>query len=244
MDVFYSIRDRYSRIYFVLLLGYFRLKPVVLNFGYAEISDDLRFIANEFYPGIKIKRHNLTRSQRSRLYQRTFELVNYGSYDQAYLPGLMEHAAKTASASIEARYLLDDCIDYLALNRIAIPKYYVLQRIISTTIHAERERVSQIVLKPISKPLAASLDNLLGSEVPNTLTVIRKSAKSFSTTELEKELKAHRRIDLLINDIDELIQQLNLSLSNLNHFASMVGYYTATKLKRFDQATRYLYLVC
>ncbi|MCU7882419.1 MAG: DUF4158 domain-containing protein [Candidatus Thiodiazotropha sp. (ex Lucinoma aequizonata)] len=76
MEVFHSIRDRYSRIYFVLLLGYFKVKSVVLNFGYVEISDDLRFIANEFYPGIKIKRYNLARSQRSRLYQRTFELVN------------------------------------------------------------------------------------------------------------------------------------------------------------------------
>ncbi len=85
---------------------------------------------------------------------------------------------------------------------------------------------------------------MLGSEAPSTLTVIRNSAKSFSTTELEKELKAHRHIKLFINDIDDLIQQLNLSLSNLNHYASMVGYYTATKLKRFDQATRYLYLVC
>ncbi len=37
---------------------------------------------------------------------------------------------------------------------------------------------------------------------------------------------------------------MGLSLSNLNHFGDMVDYYTAIKLRRFDNMTRFLYLVC
>lgn len=48
----------------------------------------------------------------------------------------------------------------------------------------------------------------------------------------------------MIDDIDAVVQQLGLSLSTLDHFGSMVDYYTPTKLRRFDKMTRSLYLVC
>lgn len=48
----------------------------------------------------------------------------------------------------------------------------------------------------------------------------------------------------LIDDIDAVVQQLGLSLSNLDHFSAMIDYYTPTKLRRFDKMTRSLYLVC
>jgi len=51
-----SIRNRYNRVYFVLLLGYFKVKPVVLNIRYSDVREDLQFIAGEFFPGMKLGR--------------------------------------------------------------------------------------------------------------------------------------------------------------------------------------------
>lgn len=66
VDTFNAIRDRYNGIYFVLLLGYFKVKPVILNISYSGVRDDLEFIANELFPGVKLKRKNLLPAQKTR----------------------------------------------------------------------------------------------------------------------------------------------------------------------------------
>ena len=81
IEAFHSIRDRQQRCYFVLLLGYFKVKPVMLSLGYSDVQDDLAFIASEYFPGTKPKRKNLTKSQRSRLYQRILGLLDYRLYN-------------------------------------------------------------------------------------------------------------------------------------------------------------------
>jgi hypothetical protein len=61
---FQSIRDRQQRCYFVLLLGYFKVKPVMLNIGFSDVRDDLDFVRAEYLPGSSTKKQNLTKSQR------------------------------------------------------------------------------------------------------------------------------------------------------------------------------------
>lgn len=68
LNVFYSLNDRHSQIYFILLLGYFKVKPVVVEFTFSQIKDDFHFVKHEYFPEIKLKQRNLSRSQKSRLY--------------------------------------------------------------------------------------------------------------------------------------------------------------------------------
>ena len=39
-----------SKAYFILLLGYFREKPVIGQFRFREVKDDLRYVVNRYYP--------------------------------------------------------------------------------------------------------------------------------------------------------------------------------------------------
>ncbi|HBC36749.1 MAG TPA: Tn3 family transposase [Marinobacter adhaerens] len=244
LDAFRSIRDRYNRVYFVLLLGYFKVKPVILNIRYSDVRDDLLFIAGEFFPDMKLGRKNLSPMQRVRIYRRIFQLLDYQSFDEDSEAALSRHAAASAAASIESRFLFDESIDYLAKQRIAIPKYTVLQRVVSRAIASERQRLADILSHSMSQSLGESVDAILDDETATTLNTVRQSARNFSLSELEKELSIHQQIEPLIDDIDAVVQQLGLSLSNLDHFSSMVDYYTPTKLRRFDKMTRSLYLLC
>ena len=103
LDAFRSIRDRYNRVYFVLLLGYFKVKPVILNIRYSDVRDDLLFIAGEFFPDMKLGRKNLSPMQRVRIYRRIFQLLDYQSFDEDSEAALSRHAAASAAASIEDR---------------------------------------------------------------------------------------------------------------------------------------------
>jgi TnpA family transposase len=241
---FASIRDRQQCCYFIVLLGYFKVKPVMLNVSFTDVREDLDFVRAEYLPGTNTKRQNLTKSQRSRIYQRVFEHVGYRAYSRDCQSGLVAHTAKTAAASIDARYLFDNCIHYLAHNKIAIPKYYLLQQLVSSAINNERQRLGNILASSMSGSLASTLDVFLNSDSAAALATIRRSAKSFTAPELQKELKTHHHIAPIIEDIDGVVQRLDLSLSNLDYFASMVEYYTITKLRRFDRSLRQLYIIC
>jgi TnpA family transposase len=120
----------------------------------------------------------------------------------------------------------------------------VLQRVVSKAIASERQRLADILSCSMSQSLGESLGLILDGETETTLSSLRKSARNFSTAELEKELRIHQHIEPNIEEIDSTIEQLGLSLSNLNYFSSMIDYYTVTKLRRFDKVSSTLYLVC
>jgi len=191
LEALRSIRDRYNSVYFVLLLGYFKVKPVVLNIRYGDVRDDLQFIAGELFPGVKLKRKSLSPMQKVRIYRRIFQLLDYQSFDDDSEAGLSGRAETAAVVSIESRFLFDESIDYLSKHRIAIPKYTVLQRVVSKAIASERQRLADILSRSISQSLSRSLETILDGDTSTTLNSVRKSARNFSVSELEKELRIH-----------------------------------------------------
>lgn len=145
---------------------------------------------------------------------------------------------------IESRFLFDACTEYLARNHIAIPKYTVLQRIISQVIKQERKRLSDTLKTTISADLAAKLADLVDGESTLTVKDLKQAAKSFNAPELEKELSVNKLIQPWMNEVNQVVSALSLSEQNQLHYASMVDYYSITKLKRFDRVTQQLYLLC
>ncbi len=112
LDSFNRLKDRYSQLYFVLLLGYFKIKPVILNFTFSQIKDDINFVASEYFSGRKFKQQNIYRTQKSRLYNRVLNIVKYNSFSKEGAVQLQENAIEIATVNIESRYIFDECVDY------------------------------------------------------------------------------------------------------------------------------------
>lgn len=55
-----SVRHRAQRYMFVVLLGYFKAKPVVLNPGFHQIKQDLKYVYQTVLPGPGCRPFNLT----------------------------------------------------------------------------------------------------------------------------------------------------------------------------------------
>ena len=239
-----SIRLRAHRCFFIALLGYFKSRPVVLNPSFGEIEEDLRFIAKEqlLLPGIR--RFSLNQKQKDRLYQKIFDLLNYQKWQSSYQKDkLISHLQQVAKSWIEPRYLFDATTEYLSLSRLAIPKYTIIQTLVSLAMKQERKRIAASLKTHLSKGLARDLTDLIGGTASLPLSKLRLSAKNFSPSELEKELKVNRLIQPWMSEVNTAVKSLSLSVKNQQHFASMVDYYGA-KLKRFDHSTQQLYLVC
>lgn len=61
----------------VVLLGYFKAKPVVLNPGFHQIKQDLKYVYQTVLPCPCCRPFNLTPKENERIYQRVFQLCNY-----------------------------------------------------------------------------------------------------------------------------------------------------------------------
>lgn len=239
-----SIRNRAHRCFFVALLGYFKSRPVILSPSFGDVEDDLRFIAKEQLPGPGIRRFSLNQKQKDRLYQKVLYLLSYQKWHaQKHRNSLTTHLQKIAKSWIESRYLFDSTTEYLSLHRIAIPKYTVMQTVVSQAMKQERERIAASLKIQLSKRLSRDLSDLVGGTGALSLSKLRLSAKSFSHPELEKELKVNWLIQPWMNEVNTVVKALSLSIKNQQHFASMVDYY-GSKLKRFDRSSQQLYLLC
>lgn len=239
-----SIRNRAHRCFFVALLGYFKSRPVVLSPSFGDVEEDLRFIAKEQLPGPGIRRFSLNQKQKDRLYQKIFNLLNYQKWrDLQDRSPLITHLQQIAKSWIEPRYLFDATTEYLSLRRIAIPKYTVMQTVVSQAMKQERERITSSLQNQLSESLSAELVDLVNGKGSLPLSKLRLSAKSFAPPELEKELQVNRLIEPWMSEVNSMVKALSLSIKNQQHFASMVDYY-GSKLKRFDRFTQQLYLLC
>ncbi len=239
-----SIRNRAHRCFFVALLGYFKSKPVVLSPSFGDVEEDLWFIVKEQLPGSGIRRFSLDQKQKERLYQKIFDLLNYQKWrDKQDRSPLITHLQQIAKSWIESRYLFDATTEYLSLRRIAIPKYTVIQTVVSQAMKQERTRIAASLQNHLSDGLSAGLADLVDSKGSLPLSKLRLSAKSFVPPELEKELKVNRQIQPWMSEVHTVVKALSLSIKNQQHFASMVDYY-GSKLKRFDRFSQQLYLLC
>lgn len=160
LDSFNKFKDRYSQLYLVLLLGYFKIKPVILNFTFSQVKDDFKFVASEYFPDNKFKQQNLSRSQKSRIYNRIFNINHYNSFSREISHQLQEKAIEIAAINIETRYIFDECIDYLSRSKTAIPSYSQLQRIISTAANTERQKIVSLIESNTPKTLSSFFNAL------------------------------------------------------------------------------------
>lgn len=238
------IRERDHRCMFVVLLGYFKVKPIVLSPGYHQIKQDLKYVCSEVIPGPGLRPFNLTQKTRVRIYQRIFKLTGHQrwlnkSHRSALITDLNEHAR----AWSQPRSLFDRAIEYLSAQNIAIPGYTVLQDLISDVVGVTSDQFARTLEKLLSADLAKMLSELVNGNKSLTLRQLRQSAKNFTGTELEKELAVHRHIQPWMQEVDEVLSTLSLSLKNQQHFSERVDYYGA-KLKRQSIGNQRLYLLC
>lgn len=212
-----SIRNRSHKCFFIVLLGYFKSKPIVLSPSFGEVEADLKFIAKELHPDFSIRRLSLTQKQKDRFYQKIFDLVGHQKWDlsQHQMP-VVEHLQQAAKSWIDPRYLFDAAIEYLARKRIVIPKYTALQRIVSLAINEEREHSFHILKTTIDRNLTENITKLIDGSAQLTVKELRQSAKSFSAVELEKELKIHDLIQPWLENIKKVTAALSLSEGSIS----------------------------
>ncbi len=213
-----SLRHRGQRYMLVVLLGYFKAKPVVLNPGFHQIKQDLKYVYQTVLPGPGCRPFNLTPKENERIYQRVFQLCNYQRWNvKDHGAALRDYLSQQARAWTAPRHLFDAAIEYCSGQKIAIPAYSTLQKIISQVVGDEQEHMAAHLERAMSRGLKQALAELVNGTGPLPFRQLRQSARNFTGTELEKELIVYRHIQHWMPEVDLLLSTLSLSQKNLQH---------------------------
>lgn len=234
-----------SKVYFILLLGYFREKPFVARFRFREVKDDLKYVVNRYYPGQTLPRKNPSQSQVYYLRSKLLGMLHYRNLDGDIKPHLNTYLADVATICAEPRYLFDESLAFFARERVALPRYTAIQDLVSRVLIAESQRVKSILEGCLRKKTKQRLVDLLSSSDSITrLGKLKKPTKDFSFSEINREVESHRVLVDIYPQEKVAIKKLYLSPKNLEYYSGLVHYYSVTKLRRFSHEKACLYLLC
>ncbi|MFT3931059.1 MAG: Tn3 family transposase [Spongiibacteraceae bacterium] len=236
--------DAITNAYRILLLGYFKYKPVVLNPTVAEVKTDLVYIRNKYQIPVKLTHAELSSTQKSRIYASILGFYGHEIYDDAKHQ-LTDFVRRLSAQIVEPREVFDSCIHHLAEKKVAIPAYSTLQKIISAGLQSEERALEEKILFFLGDSDVETLKQMAYAEEKKPLiTQIKKLPKSFQKKEIYAEIEVFEKISEVFPNICASVEALGLSKKNIDYFAYLVTYYSISRLRRLSAGAFALYLSC
>ncbi|WP_258191663.1 DUF4158 domain-containing protein [Shewanella morhuae] len=235
-----------SRVYLILIIGYFRYKPVLPEFISKNVMGDIKYIIQTYY---KNERTNLNidipKSTKSRLVNRMLSTLGFEQLTSSIKNELTDRLNDVATICMEPKYIFDELLAFLGQRRIALPGYSTVQKLVSEALNFERKRTINILSKMMSPPTAQQIISILHDE--GNLNAIRGyngGARDFSASEIDRELNSHNMISSIYYEIKDTINELSISQGNMEYYATIVKHSTTFSLKRHPKWQGVLYLCC
>lgn len=246
LDEVRKMRKRTTAMYLILLIGYFRAKPVLIEFKFRDVQEDLEYICNIYFAGRKPPKRDLPTSTQNKLTTKMLSILGYARFNRkSHMPTLKKRLNDVATICNEAKYVFDECIAFFGQERVALTGYSTVQDIISSVLIAEQRRVESILAKRMTLPTKHKLLDILNSKGKlNSLSAQKGSARDFSQSEIDNEIFTHKAIKEIYPELKCLVKELNLSEGNLAFYATIVKHKTVSKLRRYSEYQGLLYLVC
>ncbi|HBS0624423.1 TPA: DUF4158 domain-containing protein, partial [Klebsiella pneumoniae] len=126
-----------TKIYLILLIGYFRAKPVIAQFKLREVKHDVDYIYATHFPNKKPKYPFIAKSTRATLIAKMYEILGFSRLLKRDKQALIERLNDVATICTYPKYIFDECLAFLGQNRIGLVGYSTLQNIITTVLANE-----------------------------------------------------------------------------------------------------------
>lgn len=234
-----------SRIYFILQLGYFKSRHMFFVFELPDVEEDARFIQRQYFPDFHLDDLDITKVTRLRQQSLILELFRYRMCDAEQRQGLAAKARQAVMVSAKSVFVFRELMHYLKDQRIVAPGYSFTQDTISEALTYEQDRLAVIVSNWLDRSHREDLNRLL-EDSPDLyeITQLRREPKDFSASEIKREIHRGEQIRDLYYLATRLLPHMGISNESVKYYASLVNYYSVYKLKRFDEPTAHVYLLC
>jgi TnpA family transposase len=230
----------------ILQFGYFKAKRQFFYNEHNNVSEDLRYILERYFPG-RNEESIKPPSRPTRLahQQIILKLFDYHLCDTAAKNDLERKAQRIAMLSTQPVYILREMLQHLTNQRIVIPTYTFLQDMVGRVVTYERNRITQQLDQALTSEVKTQLDTLLkADEQVYRINALKREPKDFSHYELRREIERRKFFQPLHEFAKSFLATAGISNESGKYYASLVKFYTIYKLQRMAAATARLYLLC
>jgi hypothetical protein len=238
-EVLNSLRAIKTKAVFILQLGYFKAKQLFFNFSLAdiEVKEDLKYILNRYFGNIELFNNSqINKNTWSKHQNIILELSNYHTCTKAIRSQIEVKATSLAVLSSKPIYVFREIINYLEEQKVVVPGYSSLQKLIGKVLTNERERLCNVLQEYLTQDSISQLNRLLeNSSGLYVITEIKHEPKDFKYGELKIEIQRGTQIYSLYLVSKTILSKLNISNESIKYHASLVNYYSVYKLKRLDK---------
>ena len=234
-----------SKLAFILQLGYFKARRLFHIFGATDVAADLSHVAERYFPGTAEPDCAVSKRTRLKHQRLILALCEYKICDDSDRQYLEVKAREAAMVSAKPIYVLRQVLLALEARRLTVPGYSFLQDTVGQALNFEQSRLVGILKERLTpadqQALTALLDDKSGLY---HITHLKRDPRDFSATEIKREIARGARIRDLYLRSQQVLPALKISTESIKYYASLVGYYSVFRLKRFDPWTVYCYLLC
>jgi TnpA family transposase len=245
-DALQELRSVKSQAYFVLQLGYFKARHLFFTFDLHEVEEDIQYVLEQHFNNRKIVNLSAV-DKHTRLKQQhlILEIFDYRSCDAEEHQKLEAKTRQAAMVCAKPIYIFREIMHYLTEQRIVAPGYSFMQDTVGKALTYEQERLTTVICNYLDDLNRENLNRLLeDSSGLYEITYLKREPKDFSASEVKREIHRGEQIRNLYQLAKKLIPTLKISNESIKYYASLVGYYSVYKLKRFKEWTAYVYLLC
>lgn len=234
-----------SKIFFILQLGYFKARRIFFTFDEAEIRADVQYITQHYFLDLAPPTGTVTKKTRLKHQRLILTLCYYRLYrttDQRRLAKKAEAAARISGKPI---FVFRQVLLELEAQRLTIPGYSFLQDLVGQALHFEQHRLTTLLHGQLTDTEIQAMDHLL-EHMPSLqhLAQLKREPKDFSNKEIKREIERGDQILGLYQVAQRVLSTLQISNESIIYYSSLVGFYSISRLQRFDPWPVYLYLLC
>ncbi len=230
-----------TRWYFILQLGYFKIKKQFFTVDLHRMSNDITFITKYYncaYPSSSV-------SEETHLKIRNLILTSADHNSKSITNMLEKKVKEIVLTTTNPKLIFKALYEHAANSKSIIPQYSTFQKIIGQSLKQEEERLQGIVEKHLSQQDRVLLQQLLSTTGKYyEITLIKQDQKNFRYSQVQKGIEQKSSYDKLYKSAKKLIPKLAITQGMIDYYASMIKHYPVYKLKRLQTFTTYLYLMC
>lgn len=242
-----TFTDGAVQAFFVLTLGYFKAKQRFFAVTLDDVQNELRFIRDLLsLPAtddeLRIPNPRTIQEQRTLI----LKVTGYRHCRAAHRQAAFQVAQQAARISPKPQYLVRVVLQHFATERIILPGYsYLQEEIVGQAITAEENRLIGLLTTHLSETDREALESLfLTQDGRYHLTRLQRAPKNLGRGELRRERDRGVEMIPFYELAIRLLEHLDLSPDAVRYYASLVGFYTATRLKVLEAWMVYVYILC
>lgn len=198
-----------------LQTGYFKAKQAF--FALTDLPpEDVEYLRERYFPQQVFSPRSVRPAEHYAQRREILRLSGYRLWSEQDGPVLMQRAAQLVRRDVTPAFVLTELVIWLNQQRIVRPGYTTFQKLISTVLREERQRLAALIEAGTTDDVKSALRRLLvRDESLSELAAIKQDAKYFGPDMMGRERSKREVLEPVYLAARAILPQLGISQQNI-----------------------------